>query len=574
MTSEINVSDFLSDNFHGKSVGILLKNACKNLNLKISGTNSEKLNRVQDALERSNDEHSGKKITIDLFKVQRKEISKDPENVIFEHIDKQIDNGEIYKFIDLFSGIGSFHYSLSKLGMKCIMASDIDDNARKIYEANYNMSPLGDIVKINPEIISPYDILCAGFSCQPFSNIGQHKGFKDKKHGTMFHQIMKFADYHKPRIIILENVMGLLKHDSGKTLRRMLKMLKHYSYNVLHGVLKCSDYGIPQMRKRLFIVCIRNKKFPDNFNNWESFKTSSPTLSEFFGKNFEKTESYTIRCGGRRSPINDKHNWDGYIVDDKEYRLTPTDCLKLQGFPDNFIMVGTDTDKYMRLGNTIPTNLTTLVGKKCKELLDQWDSLTDEIVKNDEAIEENTDDDNDNYETHIKDLKTHFNNTTINSLETMNQIYTKCISIFQKKKACSGAEFEKEMETQLNQSAIKYNRQVSINSKGIIQKRSNADSDIPDIVIGNVIIGSSITDYIVISCKKTCRERWKQDGWTLIHQPKLFILATNSDDYPSPIDKFGESEIRKIATRKPKKNDIRKYKLDLNDIVNEIKHNL
>ena len=364
MTSEINVSDFLSDNFHGKSVGILLKNACKNLNLKISGTNSEKLNRVQDALERSNDEHSGKKITIDLFKVQRKEISKDPENVIFEHIDKQIDNGEIYKFIDLFSGIGSFHYSLSKLGMKCIMASDIDDNARKIYEANYNMSPLGDIVKINPEIISPYDILCAGFSCQPFSNIGQHKGFKDKKHGTMFHQIMKFADYHKPRIIILENVMGLLKHDSGKTLRRMLKMLKHYSYNVLHGVLKCSDYGIPQMRKRLFIVGFKNIEVNDldNFFELSEYKKNT-TLTDYLGQNFKKDIAYTLRCGGKHSRIDDRHNWDGYWVDDKEYRLTIDDGLKLQGF-NNYDFVGKKNDKWKMLGNTIPTIFTEIIGKQ------------------------------------------------------------------------------------------------------------------------------------------------------------------------------------------------------------------
>lgn len=107
------------------------------------------------------------------------------------------------KFIDLFCGMGSFHHSFGKLGMQCVMASDIDKHAKRIYEENYGLKPMGDIVKIDPKKLPPCDIACAGFSCQPFSNIGQHKGFKDKKRGTMFHQIMKFADAHHPKLMVL-----------------------------------------------------------------------------------------------------------------------------------------------------------------------------------------------------------------------------------------------------------------------------------------------------------------------------------------------------------------------------------
>ena len=279
------------------------------------------------------------------------------------------------KFIDLFCGIGSFHYSFSKLGFKCVMASDICEPARDTYEKNHKLKPLGDICDIDPSTIKPYDILCAGFPCQPFSQAGFRKGFKDDKdkRGTMFSQVMKFVKTNQPRFVVLENVQGLLKHDGGKSFKRIETEMNAEGYKIVFKVLKCSDYGIPQMRKRLIIVGMKDveeKKMKEFFNLREYEKET--TLTQYLGKEFEKKTAYTIRCGGKRSPIDDRHNWDGYWVKNKgvreEYRLTIPDALKLQGF-DNYELHGTATANWKMLGNTIPTIFTEIIGKQILKML-------------------------------------------------------------------------------------------------------------------------------------------------------------------------------------------------------------
>lgn len=275
------------------------------------------------------------------------------------------------RFIDLFCGIGSFHYSLKKLGFECVMACDILKPAKDTYTKNFALETMGDIVTIDPADIPKFDILCAGFPCQPFSNIGKHKGFEDER-GSMFFQIINIVKYHKPSVIILENVAGLINHEKGKTFTKMKSILENEKYDSTYKILKCNDYGIPQMRKRLFVVCVHNDLVKNKNIDVQKIldipKIPTPTLSTYLGKPFEKQVAYTIRCGGRNSPINDKHNWDGYIVDGKEYRLTIDDCLKLQGF-ESFELIGSITQQYKLLGNTIPTNLTYVIGKKLNDTL-------------------------------------------------------------------------------------------------------------------------------------------------------------------------------------------------------------
>jgi site-specific DNA-cytosine methylase/intein/homing endonuclease len=203
-------------------------------------------------------------------------------------------------------------------------------------------------------------------NCQPFSNCGQHKGFDDKR-GTLFFNIMKFVDHHKPNIIALENVQGLLNHDGGKTFERIKSDIQTAGYTITYKVIKCSDYGLPQMRKRLIIIGVRTDtalvKHIDQLLNFDGYKRET-TLTELLGKNFEKKIAYTIRCGGKNSPIDDKHNWDGYRVDGEEYRLTKEDCLKIQGFNADFKLCGTNKDQWKQLGNTIPTIFTEIIGKQ------------------------------------------------------------------------------------------------------------------------------------------------------------------------------------------------------------------
>ena len=282
------------------------------------------------------------------------------------------------KFIDLFCGIGSFHYSFKKLGWECVLSSDIDESARKTYKRNYNMTPVGDILEQDIEKIPSHDVLCAGFPCQPFSQCGYQQGFKDRR-GNFFFTILDIVTRHKPRVVILENVQALLNHDKGSTFKRIVDELSAINYMLSHKVLKCSDYGIPQMRKRLFIVAVRkptdddglqeiwHKKLEKVFSLDEYLKDSS--LSDYLNRNFKKRHGYTIRCGGRHSKINDRHNWDGYIVDGKEYRLTIADCLKLQGFPDDFTLQGSETQQWKQLGNTIPTIFTEIIGKQISKYL-------------------------------------------------------------------------------------------------------------------------------------------------------------------------------------------------------------
>ena len=275
------------------------------------------------------------------------------------------------KFIDLFCGIGSFHYSFKKFEWECVMSCDIDKAVKETYKANYGLEPLGDITGIDPKNVASYDILCAGFPCQPFSQCGQHKGFDDKR-GTLFFNIMKFVEYHKPKIIVLENVQGLLNHDDGKTFERIQSDITTAGYTITYKVIKCCDYGLPQMRKRLIIIGVRNDtelvKHIDKLLNFDEYKQEK-TLSELLGKKFEKKVAYTIRCGGRNSPIDDKHNWDGYMVDGKEYRLTKEDCLIIQGFKPDFKLCGTNVEQWRQLGNTIPTRFTEIIGLNINKYL-------------------------------------------------------------------------------------------------------------------------------------------------------------------------------------------------------------
>jgi DNA (cytosine-5)-methyltransferase 1 len=261
-------------------------------------------------------------------------------------------------FVDICCGIGSFHYSLAKQGLKCVMACDIDSSARETYEKNYGIKPLGDVYAIEPSTIPPFDILCAGFPCQPFSNAGQHLGFQDQR-GVLFFQIMKIVEHHHPNYLFFENVPALITHNNGHTFQTIISLMEQMGYSVAYKKVTCSDYGIPQMRKRVLLVGVRRGD-PKTLLEFDRFKKTI-TLSEYLGKNFAKPTAYTIRCGGRRSPIHDKHNWDGYIVNDQEYRLTVEDGLRLQGFPNDFKLHGSESEKWHQLGNTIPTVFTEML---------------------------------------------------------------------------------------------------------------------------------------------------------------------------------------------------------------------
>lgn len=161
-------------------------------------------------------------------------------------------------FIDLFCGIGGFHQALSKLNFNCVFASDIDEKCRNSYKLNYNLTPEGDITKIDIKTIPKFDILCGGFPCQPFSKAGEQLGFDDDR-GNLFFNICKIAEHHKPKYMILENVRNLATHDNGNTWKVIYNKIISMGYNTYSNpiILNVLHFNIPQNRERVIILCKR-----------------------------------------------------------------------------------------------------------------------------------------------------------------------------------------------------------------------------------------------------------------------------------------------------------------------------
>lgn len=266
-----------------------------------------------------------------------------------------------FKFIDLFSGIGGFHVGLASIGGKCVMASDIDPVANESYKNNFKVEPRGDIADISSCSIPAFDILCAGFPCQSFSHIGPKGGLSDPR-GAIVDHVFRILKDKQPKAFILENVKGLVSHDSGDTLQYIVMNLKRAGYNVDCSVLEAKDFDLPQIRKRLFMVGIL-KRYKSKFvfpNNLKPTKT----LSDVLGGKTERTYAFTIRCGGRRSGIDNKFNWDCYLVNGEERYIKVQECLDLQGFPRNHYLGGNTEKQYRLIGNSVPTTIVREIGKR------------------------------------------------------------------------------------------------------------------------------------------------------------------------------------------------------------------
>lgn len=270
-----------------------------------------------------------------------------------------------YTFIDLFASIGGFHYAFHELGARCVFASEKDRHARKSYEHNLrDISPdlfassnfNDDILKICPVDMPDFDILCAGFPCQPFSQAGFKRGFEEAKddRGNMFFKIRNIISCKKPKAVFLENVSHLLKHDGGQTFAIIKNILENeLSYDLHFEIVRASDFGLPQNRPRLFIIGFRKEdayKTPFTPPAKIPLKT---TMSDIFGGDCPKKIGYTLRVGGRGSGLRDRRNWDSYLVDNEPRRLTPKEGLMMQGFPSNFSFPVTNTQAMKQLGNSV-----------------------------------------------------------------------------------------------------------------------------------------------------------------------------------------------------------------------------
>lgn len=175
-------------------------------------------------------------------------------------------------FIDLFAGLGGFHKGFANNGYKCVFACEIDNNLRNLYEKNHNILPHGDITEIDAKDIPYHNIICAGFPCQPFSLAGKRKGSQCPTSGRLIDHVVRIANYHHPKYIILENVPNVLTISNGEFWQYLKKSFEEINYKVYHKIISPIDIGIPQNRKRVFIICVRNDidlgyfKWPEHQN--------------------------------------------------------------------------------------------------------------------------------------------------------------------------------------------------------------------------------------------------------------------------------------------------------------------
>jgi DNA (cytosine-5)-methyltransferase 1 len=286
-------------------------------------------------------------------------------------------NGKQPTFADMFCGIGGFHSAADSLGMKCVFASDIDDAARDQYEHVYKLRPAGDICKIDADTIPDHDILCAGFPCQPFSIIGDRAGFADAR-GTLFFELARIIESKHPPAFVLENVKQLATHNKGRTLARILEILRGLGYWVDYRILNALNFGVPHKRERILIVGFYGDEitsFP-----WPTRRSPIIPLSELLEKKPDKSCFVSDRIRfARKQAHTSKHKpgiWHenksgnisshpfscalragasyNYLLVDGERRLTPREMLRLQGFPDTFEIIGNDSAIRKQAGNSVP----------------------------------------------------------------------------------------------------------------------------------------------------------------------------------------------------------------------------
>lgn len=317
------------------------------------------------------------------------------------------------KGIDLFCGIGGFRLAMKANDVDCVFSSDIDKFAQQTYSANFGDIPIGDIKAVEAKDIPNFDILTAGFPCQPFSYAGEKAGFQDEVRGTLFFDICRILEHHKPAMVFLENVKGLVSHDEGKTLSTVIAKLRELGYYPHHTVLSSLDFGLPQKRERWYCVAFREDvpfEFPkpiggdtpklrdiiDFSENSEELMLSDFELSRIdyhfkmakpgdriqhdsskYAPNTKKGKygvfSFQKPDGALRFHVGDRAKTqiqeafyaclDTYAPTiianrtpklwDLRRRLSVLEAKRLQGFPDDFKMPVSDCQALKQLGNSI-----------------------------------------------------------------------------------------------------------------------------------------------------------------------------------------------------------------------------
>ena len=336
---------------------------------------------------------------------------------------ESVPDGAAFTFIDLFAGIGGMRIAYEKAGGHCVYSNEWNKYSQQTYFANFGEQPDGDITKVDANTIPDHDILVAGFPCQPFSiagvskkqSLGRATGFEDKTQGTLFFDICRILKVKRPKAFMLENVKNLKSHDRGRTFKVITEALEELDYEIFHAVLDGQNY-VPQHRERILIIGFDRKRygrdlgFRFNITPTEPKPIMKDILETDVDEKYTLTDKLWIYLQNYAAKHRAAGNGFGYGIADlngvsrtlsaryykdgseilieqsgkNPRRLTPRECARLQGFPDDFEIPVSDTQAYKQFGNSVVVPLMTdvaqLVVKKLKEL--------DEAVKHDQSHSE------------------------------------------------------------------------------------------------------------------------------------------------------------------------------------------
>lgn len=319
-----------------------------------------------------------------------------------------------FRFIDLFAGIGGMRIAFDRAGGKCVYSNEWNKYSQQTYFANFGEQPEGDITKVDENSIPDHDVLVAGFPCQPFSiagvakknSLGRATGFEDKTQGTLFFDICRILKAKRPKAFMLENVKNLKSHDKGRTFKVITESLEELDYEVFHAVLDGQNY-VPQHRERILIIGFDRKRYGKDIDFHFDLTPVKPkpimkdilepkvddkyTLSDKLWSYLQNYAAKHRAAGngfgygiadpnGVSRTLSARYYKDGseILIEQKgknPRRLTPRECARLQGFPDDFVIPVSDTQAYKQFGNSVVVPLMAdvaqLVVKKMKELDDR-----------------------------------------------------------------------------------------------------------------------------------------------------------------------------------------------------------
>ena len=311
-----------------------------------------------------------------------------------------------FTFIDLFAGMGGFRIAMQEQGGKCVFSSEWNKYAQKTYFANFGEMPFGDITKDSTKRYIPkkFDVLCAGFPCQPFSiagvskkkSLGRETGFKDKTQGTLFFDVADIISRHRPKAFYLENVKNLASHDKGNTFRIIKETLEELDYSIHYQVMDGQTY-VPQHRERIMIVGFDRKRFHEKEQfSFPEQQSSSKAIKDILDPNVDPKYTLSDHLWSYLQAYAEKHKAKGngfgyglvdingisrtlsarYYKDGSEIlvpqgkgknprKLSPRECARLMGYPDIYRLDQvSDVQAYRQCGNSIVVPLITAVSEQ------------------------------------------------------------------------------------------------------------------------------------------------------------------------------------------------------------------